>query len=64
MSNETNMERLTTAGIIPKDYDKLSDTEKATINGLSADEVEAIISAASKMGHDFVKKHAPHGMAY
>ncbi|NIO39543.1 MAG: hypothetical protein GTO41_04725 [Burkholderiales bacterium] len=64
MSNESNMDRLTAAGIIPEGYDKLSDAEQATINGLSSEEVEAIISAASKVGHDFVKKHAPHGMAY
>lgn len=64
MGNESNMARLTAAGIIPEGYDKLSDAEEATINSLSAEEVEAIISAASKVGHDFVKKHASHGMAY
>lgn len=64
MSNETNMDRLTTAGVIPENYDKLTDAEKATIDGLSAEEVNAIISAAAKMGPDFLKKHAPHGMAY
>lgn len=64
MANESNMDRLTAAGIIPEGYDKLSDAEEATINGMTAEEVEAIISAASKVGPDFMKKHAPHGMAY
>ena len=59
-----NIERLTEAGIIPEGYDKLSDDEKATINNLSSDEVEAIISTNSKMGPEFFGKHAPHGMAY
>ena len=64
MSDESNMQRLTAAGIIPEGYDKLTDAEQATINGLSSAEVEAIIGAAAKMGPDFLKKHAPHGMAY
>jgi hypothetical protein len=64
MSDQSNIERLTSAGIIPKGYDKLSSAEEATINGMSAAEVDAIISAASKLGSDFMKKHAPHGMVY
>lgn len=64
MGNESNLQKLTAAGIIPKGYDKLSDAEKATINGLTAEEVKAIISASSKFSPEFLKKHAPHGMAY
>jgi hypothetical protein len=64
MTDQSNMDRLTAAGIIPKGYDKLTAAEQATINGMSAAEVEAVISAASKLGHDFMKKHAPHGMVY
>ena len=64
MSEETNLQRLTAAGIIPEGYDKLTDAEKETINGLTEQEVDAIISAAAKVGHDFIGKHAPHGMAY
>jgi hypothetical protein len=64
MSYESNLDRLTSAGIIPDGYDKLSDAEKATINGMSEDEVKAIISASAKMGPEFLAKHAPHGMAY
>lgn len=60
----SNCERLTEAGIIPQGYDKLSDEEQATINAMSTEEVEAVISASSKMGSDFIAKHAPHGMSY
>ena len=60
----SNFDRLTEAGIIPQGYDKLSDDEKATIENMSADEVESVIDASSKMDWDFLKKHAPHGMSY
>jgi hypothetical protein len=60
----TNVDRLTTAGVIPKGYKNLTDAEKATINKLSDGEVEAITSATSKLDPNFMKKHAPHGMLY
>ena len=64
MSDATNKERLTKAGVIPADYKGLTDAEEAAINSLSSEEIDAIISASSKVSGDFFKKHAPHGMAY
>ena len=58
-----NIERLTKAGIIPEGYNKLSEDEKATINSLTNEEVEAVISASAKI-HPVMEKHAAHGMAY
>jgi hypothetical protein len=64
MSEHTNVERLTAAGVIPKDYKRLTAAEKATINSLTKSEIEAIITSTSKMEPDFLAKHAPHGMLY
>jgi hypothetical protein len=64
MTNKTNIDRLTAAGIIPKGYKHLTAAETAMINKLTKGEVDAIVSASSKMEHDFMKKHAPHGMLY
>ena len=59
----SNVDRLTEAGIIPEGYEKLSEEEKATINSMTSEEVEAVISASSKI-HDIMDKHASHGLAY
>ena len=64
MSSQSNVDRLTAAGIIPEGYDKLTDAEEAAINNMSEDEVQALISISAKMDPDFLQKHAPHGMAY
>ena len=64
MKKQTNIERLTAAGVIPKNYTKLTDAEKATINKMTDGEVDAITSASAKLGPGFMKKHAPHGMLY
>ncbi|MEP5568735.1 MAG: hypothetical protein ABJN62_12920 [Halioglobus sp.] len=59
----SNVQKLIDANIIPQGYDKLSDEETATINSMSADEVDAVISASAKV-YDIMEKHQPHGMAY
>ena len=64
MTTKTNVDRLTEAGVIPKGYKNLTAAEKATINKLAPSEVDAIVSSASKLDPDFMKKHAPHGMLY
>ena len=67
MSDSTNLDRLTSKGIIPEGYDGLSDAEKAAIEGLSGEEVDSIISASNKIHGEhpeFLKRHAPHGMSY
>ena len=64
MKKATNIERLTAAGVIPKNYTRMTDAEKATINKMSDAEVEAIVSSTGKLDPDFMKKHAPHGMLY
>lgn len=61
---QSQVQRLTAAGIIPKGYKGLTAAERATINKLSDNEVEAIVSAAGKFQPGFIKKHAPHGMLY
>lgn len=60
----TNLSKLTKAGVIPADYKKLTPTEKATIESLSAGEVQAIIGTKTKFGPKFFPKHAAHGMLY
>ena len=64
MKKQTNIERLTASGVIPKDYKKLTEAEKTTINKMTKSEVDAIVSATAKLDPDFMKKHAPHGMLY
>jgi hypothetical protein len=64
MTKQTNVERLTAAGVIPKGYSRLTAAEKSTINALTDSEIEAIVSSTSKMQPDFLAKHAPHGMLY
>ena len=63
-AKKTNIETLSAAGVIPAGYKLLTPTEKAAIEGLSASEVTAIISAKTKLGPKFFKKHASHGMVY
>jgi flavin-dependent dehydrogenase len=59
-----NINALTKAGVIPKNYQYLSDTDKAALEKLSAAEVKAIISTRTKLGDTFFSKHASHGMVY
>ena len=64
MNDQTNVQKLTAAGIINEGYDaNLSDAEVEAINNLSAEDVDAIIRAHESVG-DIVKEHAPHGMVY
>jgi hypothetical protein len=64
MAQTTNIEKLTAAGVIPANYEHLSEAEKTAIEKLSHPEVEAIIGTKTKLGPDFFKKHAAHGMLY
>lgn len=61
---QTNLAALTKAGVIPKDYKHLTAAEKTAIEKLSSAEVEAIISARTKLGDEFFSRHASHGMLY
>lgn len=61
----TNLERLRSEDIVPQRcYDHFTDAEKAAIESLTVEEVDAIISSASKIDPDFLKRHAEHGILY
>ena len=59
-----NLATLTKAGVVPKNYKRLSPAEKAALETLSASEVSAVIATKSKMGKRFFPRHASHGMYY
>lgn len=63
-AQSTNLETLSAAGVIPAGYKHLTAAEKAAIEGLSASEVQAIVSTKTKLGPKFFTKHASHGMLY
>ena len=52
--SDSNMDKLVDAGIIPKGYDGLNDAEQAAINGMTGEEIKAIISASAKVDGDFM----------
>jgi hypothetical protein len=59
-----NLDKLTKAGVIPKRYSRLSPAEAKAIEGLSTNEVKAIVGMKTKLGRKFFPKHASHGMLY
>ncbi|HEY6121802.1 MAG TPA: hypothetical protein VIV66_17730 [Pyrinomonadaceae bacterium] len=59
----TNLERLKQAGLVPEDYE-FDEDEKTTIESLSTQEVESLISSKNKLGEDFINEHVPHGMMF
>jgi len=63
----TNLETLTEAGIVPKNYSRLSTQDLAAIEDLTAEEVAAIISSSEKLhsgNPNFTREHAEHGWLY
>lgn len=52
----SNVERLQQAGLIP-DPSKLSASDTAKVNALSADEVSALISVKQQLGDDFLTQN-------
>ncbi len=52
----TNVETLMEAGVVPGDHTLTSD-EVSVINGLSASEVQALISIKQKLGDDFIQRN-------
>jgi hypothetical protein len=63
MATSNNIQALTNAGLITSGYEFTAD-EQAAIESLSADEVQALISAADKLGKDFLAKSSPHGLLF
>lgn len=59
----SNLERLQQAGVVPDDYE-FSESEKSTIESLSSQEVDSLISTKNKLGDDFINEHVPHGMMF
>ena len=59
----TNLERLKQAGVVPEDYE-FSQGEEDTIESLSTQEVDSLISSKQKLGDDFINSHVPHGMMF
>lgn len=60
----TNFERLTNEGII-REPEKFPPQDKATIEKLTEPEVDAIISANTKLGNDFLTRNLnPHGLFF
>jgi hypothetical protein len=59
----TNLERLKQAGLVPDDYE-FNQNEEATIESLTHEEVNGLISSKEKLGEDFINTHVPHGMMF
>ncbi|MBS1766161.1 MAG: hypothetical protein JST05_01975 [Acidobacteria bacterium] len=61
----TNYDRLVEAGIInPAAGTKPSDSDMKAIEGLSAAEVDHLITAKSKLGNSFMDQHAAPGQSF
>jgi hypothetical protein len=54
--DRTNIERLQKAGIVTPDY-VFSEPDLKVIEGLSRDEVDALITIGDKLGPEFLQKH-------
>ncbi|HWE51018.1 MAG TPA: hypothetical protein VG273_14585 [Bryobacteraceae bacterium] len=52
----TNLETLTTAGVVPPDH-TLTDDDKKTIEGLSAHEVQVLVGLKDKLGTEFIHRN-------
>ena len=52
----SNLERLERAGLIRSGYE-FSQEDKRLLDGLSEEEVEALISVKRKVGEDFLRRH-------
>jgi hypothetical protein len=52
----TNLEKLTTAGLVPHDH-SLSDDDKKTIENLHPHEVETLVSLKEKLGTEFIQRN-------
>lgn len=63
MNKPTNVDRLRAAGVLSDHPDHLEDDHHEAINGLSSDEVDALISVHEKVGPVDVKGH-PTGRAW
>jgi hypothetical protein len=59
-----NLAALIKAGVIPKNYSRLTPAERKALETLSASEVKAIVSTRTKLGKKYFAKHAAHGMYY
>ena len=59
----TNREILESAGII-KDGSQFTPEQYASIESLSEEEVEALISSKSKLGEDFLEANCPHNFVF
>jgi putative heme iron utilization protein len=62
MSEGTNYQTLAKAGLIEQGYDQFTDAEKAAIESLSPEELQALLSAKEKLRKGF--SHAPIIMIY
>ncbi len=52
----SNLEKLKTAGVVPDDH-TLTDADTSTIENLSDQEVQSLISLKQKLGADFVQRN-------
>jgi len=64
MNDGKNFQTLTDAGVIPQGYGGFTDAEKAAIENLSDQEVQAIVSGKDKLGAAFFVRHTPNGFIY
>jgi hypothetical protein len=53
----SNLETLKAAGVVPDNH-TLSDTDCSTIENLSDQEVQALISLKQKLGDEFVQRNS------
>jgi hypothetical protein len=53
----SNLEKLKTAGVVPDNH-TLTDADTSTIENLSDQEVQSLISLKQKLGDDFVQRNS------
>ena len=63
MEPGNNFKLLSDAGLISSGYE-FSPDEVDLIEQLSPQEVEVLISTAQRLGSDFLRQHAPHGLLF
>jgi len=60
---KSNVDRLIEEGIIAKDY-ALSDEDRDALEGLSDEELQALIDLRNKLGDEFIGRHFKAGFAF